>query len=220
MYVVVPRSEKERSEGNPLDLNNLPEDYIKDGKQILDDSSSSSERETETLNKARHLVFTSDLSPGAHQPGYLSSGQPILHENIMGDPTMPFRSIYPTRMFSGSSPPFQPPPQGLSPLPPPPPPGMPLPPPQPYLYTSSSRIGSIPTQYHGQFVNDYFVAGHVHPGNSRYSHSKSSYSSAPQDTNFTCLGTPVGHGLPCSRGQDGVDDVRDKSQHNQEEGLD
>ncbi|CAI9768077.1 unnamed protein product [Fraxinus pennsylvanica] len=261
-----------RSEGNPLDLNNLPEDYLKEGRQILDDSSSSSGRslnlcrvspakayrkkrssttdekdesgkvyecrfcsvkfcksqalgghmnrhrqgkETETLNKARHLVFTSDLSPGAHHPGYISSGQPIPHGNIMGDPTMPYTSIYPTRVFSGSSPLFPPPPQGLPPLPPPPPPGLPLPPPHPYLYTSP-----------GQLVNDYFVAGHVDPENLLYSHSNSSHSSALQDTNFTCLGAPVGYGLPngnviasCSRGQDGVDDFRDMSLHNEEEGL-
>ncbi|KAL2559002.1 zinc finger protein JAGGED-like [Forsythia ovata] len=226
---------KTRSEGNPLDLNNLPEDYFKDGKQVLEDSSSSSgyrkkkssttdekdecgkvyecrfcsvkfcksqalgghmnrhrqERETETLNKARHLVFTSDLAPGAHHLGYVSSGQPIPHGNcyrtgnIMGDPTVPFRSIYPTRMFSGS----------------------------------------IPAQYPGPLVNDYFVAGNVLSGNSRYSNSKSSYSPAPQGSNFTCVGAPVGHGFPngnesCSRGQDGVDDVRDMSLHNQEEGLD
>lgn len=138
----------------------------------------------------------------------------------MVDPTMSFRSIYPTRMVPGSSPLFPPPPQRM---PPSPPPGLPLLPPQPYLNTSL-QIGSFPAQCPGQLVNDYFVSGHVLPGNSRYSHSNSGYSSAPHDPNFTCLSAQVGRGFPngnasCSQGQDGVDDVSDMSLHNLEEGF-
>ncbi|KAH7516525.1 hypothetical protein FEM48_Zijuj10G0144300 [Ziziphus jujuba var. spinosa] len=33
-----------RSEGNPLDLNNLPDDYARDGKQVLEEGTSSGYR--------------------------------------------------------------------------------------------------------------------------------------------------------------------------------
>ncbi|RDX57918.1 hypothetical protein CR513_62807, partial [Mucuna pruriens] len=33
--------ERVRPEGNPLDLNNLPDDYSRDGKQVLEDHTSS-----------------------------------------------------------------------------------------------------------------------------------------------------------------------------------
>ncbi|XP_073304242.1 zinc finger protein JAGGED-like [Primulina huaijiensis] len=218
-----------RSEGNPLDLNNLPEDY---GKQTSEDSSSSAvagggyrkkknganeakdecgkvyecrfcslkfcksqalgghmnrhrqERETETLNKARQLVFSNDLAPTSHHLGYVSSnGQPIPHGGYhhqatnMSDPSLPFRSIYPTRLFPASSP--------LIPPPPPPPP----------MYTSPQR--PFPS---GPPINEYYV-GHVL--------STPTFGITQNEGNYTCIGAPVGHG----------GGVRDMTLQNQEEGL-
>ncbi|KAL0463579.1 UNVERIFIED_CONTAM: Zinc finger protein JAGGED [Sesamum latifolium] len=191
-----------RPEENPLDLNNLPEDYTRDGKQVSEDSSSSAERETETLNKARQLVFTNDLAPG--HLGYVSGGQTIPHGgyhqagNIAGD----FRSMYPTRLFSTSSP--------LIPPPPPPPP--PQPQAAPYMYASPPRLLSFGSQYPAAPpVNDYFV-GHV------LSNSSSSYGATSSEGNhYTCIGAPVGHGFGNTGGGGGG--VRDVSLQNQEEGL-
>ncbi|CAK9149327.1 unnamed protein product [Ilex paraguariensis] len=259
-----------RPEGNPLDLNNLPEDYIRDGKQALDDTSSSAagyrkkksgakdgkddcgkvyecrfcslkfcksqalgghmnrhrqERETETLNRARQLVFSNDnlLAQGAHHLG----GQPIpsggYHQaSHIGDPTLPFRPVYPTRMFPGSS----------STLLPSSPPGQPPPQPQPYMYTSPPRMVPYTSQYTQHQVNDYFV-GHVLSSNAQYNQLNQNYASVPADNNYTCIGAPVGtvgqgfaHGNGSSRGPDmavsagGVGGGgRDMSLHNQEEGL-
>ncbi|KAK3006105.1 hypothetical protein RJ639_017428, partial [Escallonia herrerae] len=234
-----------RSEGNPLDLNNLPEDYSsRDGKQVVEDTSSTAghkkkksgakdgkdesgkvyecrfcslkfcksqalgghmnrhrqERETETLNRARQLVFNTDnlIAPGPHHLG----GQPVpqggYHQaGNIADPALPFRSAYQTtRLFSSSS---------SSILPPPPPTH------DSYMYTSPpSRLVSYSSQLP---PNDYFV-GHVlpPPGNSPYGPS---YPAPPPDhhpTNYTCIGAPVGHGTKPGGG-------RDLSLNHQEEGL-
>ncbi|KAH6771434.1 C2H2 and C2HC zinc fingers superfamily protein [Perilla frutescens var. hirtella] len=214
-----------RPEGNPLDLNNLPEDYARDAAKLTSEDSSSSavyrkkksgakegkdesakvyecrfcslkfcksqalgghmnrhrqERETETLNKARQLVFTNDLAPAGHL-GYVSAGQPIphggtYHQGSIGDGALPFRPVYPARMF---------------PTPPPPPP----PPP---MYTSPPRMVSFHAQYPATAppVSDYFVVSNPGYG-------------GEGNNNYTCIGAPVGHG----------GGGRDVSLQNQEEGL-
>ncbi|KAK9276103.1 hypothetical protein L1049_005634 [Liquidambar formosana] len=246
-----------RPERNPLDLNNLPDDYTRDGKQAFEDSSSSGyrkkksggkdgkdecgkvyecrfcslkfcksqalgghmnrhrqERETETLNRARQLVFSNENLAAQGPLG----GQPITAGNFhqtgnMGDPTLPFRSVYPPRLFPGSSSTLlQPPP----------------PPPQPYLYASPSRLVSYPSQYPPPHsMNDYYV-GHVLGGGSssgsQYGNPNPNYGGgAPPESTYTCIGAPVGHGF--SGGGRGSDmgamgsGGRDGSLHNQEEGI-
>ncbi|GKB37787.1 zinc finger protein JAGGED-like protein, partial [Tanacetum coccineum] len=177
---------------NPLDLNNLPEDFIRDhsiSKQPLEYHSSSAvsgiykkkknsgkdekgkiyecrfcslkfgksqalgghmnrhrqERETETLNQARQLVFSSEnmSMPPPHQLG----GQAPVHGGYhypagfnMGGAT-----VYPSRLFSGTS-------TTMLPTQPPPPP--------PHMFTSMpSRLNApYPSQYpNSQPINDYFV---------------------------------------------------------------
>ncbi|KAK8714076.1 hypothetical protein V6N13_149277 [Hibiscus sabdariffa] len=206
-----------RPEKNPLDLNNLPDDYARDGKVVFEEGSSSygsrkkkngdkdgkdecgkvyecreasevvmrkrghvnlcwfsfllnflAERETETLNRARQLVFNND-SLG-------SQGHLGCHPSY--DPTLPFRSVYPPRMFPGSS----------STL---------MPPPPPYLHSSPSRLSSYP-------INDYYV-GHIQNPQQNLNYL------GPQDSNYTCIGAPVGHGF-------GRADFGSLS-NNQEEGL-
>nr|XP_027098197.1 zinc finger protein JAGGED-like [Coffea arabica] len=219
-----------RSEENPLDLNNLPEDYSKDGKQVIEDSSSYAaagyrrkksgakdgkddsgkvyecrfcslkfcksqalgghmnrhrqERETETLNRARQLVFNNDplLGQGPHHHHHHHLGQPMqqggFHQTAnLSDPTMPFRSVYPTRLFSGSTPTLLP--QGQ-------------PSPQsPYMYSSPSRLVPFPSQFPA--VNDYFV-GHVVPGGNAAYSSCSPNQAEITGNNYTCIGAPViGH---------------------------
>ncbi|XP_022953929.1 zinc finger protein JAGGED-like [Cucurbita moschata] len=225
-----------RSQGSPLDLNNLPEDYIRDRKQIIEDTSTGhrkkksggkegneesgkvyecrfcslkfcksqalgghmnrhrQERETETLNRARQLVFSNDnlavQSPPPHlgcchsmTPGsYHTAGS----GGVGSDPTLSLR--FPTRMFPGSSPTTLLPP---TPSPPPPPP-----PHQPYLYSSPSRPSSFPSYYPPPqaSINDYYV-GHVLGNPAQCSHQTMNYGStrsSMESSSYTCIGAPVG----------------------------
>ncbi|KDP29413.1 hypothetical protein JCGZ_18334 [Jatropha curcas] len=152
------------------------------------------ERETETLNRARQLVFNSDnlAAQGGHL-GCLSMAAGSYHPSSnIGDP---YRSVYPTgRLFSGSS--------SSALLPPPPAPPQPPPTHQPYLYTSPSRLPPYPSQYphhhhhqQQQPINDYYI-GHVlnnsSPSQTFPPHNYNNMGS--QDSNYTCIGAPVGHG--------------------------
>ncbi|XP_034902644.1 zinc finger protein JAGGED isoform X1 [Populus alba] len=242
-----------RPENNPLDLNNLPEDYSRDGKQVLDEGSSSGckkkksgakdgkeecgkvyecrfcslkfcksqalgghmnrhrqERETETLNRARQLVFSSDnlAAPVAHLGSCQPMGTGSYHPaGNIGDP---FRSAYTVpRLFPGSS-------STLLPAP------APQPPHQSYLYTSPSRLpASYNSQYPQQPINDYYI-GHVLNNTSQThpSHQNMNYNMSASESNYTCIGAPVAHvgfGLGSSRSTEGSG--RDGSLSNQEDGL-
>ncbi|XP_022775550.1 zinc finger protein JAGGED-like [Durio zibethinus] len=241
-----------RPEKNPLDLNNLPDDYTRDGKQAFEEGSYSGyrkkksgakdgkdecgkvyecrfcslkfcksqalgghmnrhrqERETETLNRARQLVFNSDnLATQGHlgcHPSYHPGGN-------VGDPILPFRSVYPQILFSGSSSTLMPPP---------------LQPPQSYLHPSPSRLSSYTSQYPTHSINDYYV-GHVlgNSSSSQYPHQNLNYLGAP-DSNYTCIGAPVGQGFGPGSGRgadlggsgEGVAGGRDVSLSNQEQRL-
>ncbi|XP_021592922.1 zinc finger protein JAGGED isoform X2 [Manihot esculenta] len=238
-----------RPERNPLDLNNLPDDYSRDGKQVFDDSSSSGcrkkksgakdgkdecdkvyecrfcslkfcksqalgghmnrhrqERETETLNRARQLVFSSDnlAAQGGHL-GCHPMAPGSYHPSGIGDP---YRSVYPPRLFSGS------PSTILTPAPP-------QPPHQPYLYTSPSRLPHYSSQYlHQQPINDYCIGHVLNNSLQAYPSCQSNYNIGGQESNYTCIGAPVGHGgfgPGSSRGSEASG--RDGSVSNQEEGL-
>ncbi|KAJ4974620.1 hypothetical protein NE237_007794 [Protea cynaroides] len=229
-----------RPQRNPLDLNNLPEEYGRDGKQVPDESSSigtqatdstrnrrkrnggkdgidenrkvyecrfcslkfcksqalgghmnrhRQERETETLNRARQLVFSNENLVAAQGVPYLGfsdlqmgGGQPIpsarFHQSAdIGDSSLPFRSVYTTRLFPGSS---------SSILPPP------TPPPQPYLYSSSSRFVSFPTPTPHP-LNDYLL-GHVMPSKNQRNPNQN-YIGTAESSNYSCIGAPLGHGF-------------------------
>ncbi|KAJ9554066.1 hypothetical protein OSB04_018111 [Centaurea solstitialis] len=166
-----------------------------------------SERETETLNRARQLVFSNDnlLPQLPHQLG----GQPVVqggfhhHHHQHHQPSCNMAStIYPTRLFSGNSPAILP--QG--------PPSQPAP---PHMYASPGSRLNVPysSQYPPPPSHDYFV-GHVCSNNQPFSLQSNNGSTAPPGdtstttttsttTNYTCIGAPVGQSFPLGGGSGG-----------------
>ncbi|XP_024989898.1 zinc finger protein JAGGED-like, partial [Cynara cardunculus var. scolymus] len=150
------------------------------------------ERETETLNRARQLVFSNDnlLPQLPHQLG----GQPVaqggFHHHQAGCNT-----VYPTRLFSGNSSTILPP--------------APSQPAAPHMYTSPASRLNIP--YSSQYPpsHDYFV-GHVFSSNQPFSLQSSNGNTAPppdSTTNYTCIGAPVGQSFPLGGGSGGGRDM-------------
>ncbi|XP_021975640.1 zinc finger protein JAGGED-like [Helianthus annuus] len=114
------------------------------------------EREAESLNQARQLVFGTDnmLTPPPHQ----LCGQPVMHGgyNYAATGFNMGGTVYPTRFFSGSSTTILPPPMPPT-LPPPPPPHQ-------HMHTSlASHLGNaeLPRYSNSQLINDYFVDRYV-----------------------------------------------------------
>ncbi|XP_074381183.1 zinc finger protein JAGGED-like isoform X1 [Apium graveolens] len=147
------------------------------------------ERETETLNRARQLVFSNDNlmppTPPPHPHLVLGSGQlPISHGGYHHQTSDPYRTAgYPaSRYYCGSS--------SSGNIPPPPPP------PQSYMYPSPPRLVPYPPPHYNISppINDYFVGHAVHATS-----QLPSYTTAPivsPENNYTCIGAPVGgHGF-------------------------
>ncbi|KAJ4915415.1 zinc finger protein JAGGED-like [Raphanus sativus] len=163
-----------RRDSNALDLNNLPDDPSRDFFPFFEEgsSSSSSERETESLNKARELVLRNDTFPPQQGPSSFSYHQGDVH---VGDLITPFKPMmYPPRLFFPSS---------L--LPPPPPPFV-----QPYIYPPHSplRPSSFPLRY----TNDYYL-------HNNGTHHQTLINSGcggrpPPDSSYSFIGAPVANG--------------------------
>ncbi|KAL8224356.1 hypothetical protein R6Q57_019831 [Mikania cordata] len=152
------------------------------------------ERETETLNRARQLVFSNDnlLPPLSHQLG----GQPVVHGGFHHQAGCSMGStVYPARLFPGTSTTILPPP---------------LPPqPAPHMYTSpASRLSN---HYSSQYpINDYFI-GHVCSGNPQSFNLQNltGVTTPPPEcsNSYTCVGAPVGQSFTLAGGSGGATDM-------------
>jgi hypothetical protein len=149
----------------------------------------------------RNQILLLNILCSSHPMG---TGSYIPAGNI-GDP---FRSVYPPRLFPGSSSTLLPAPPNQHPH-------------QSYLYTPPSRLPAYKSQYPQQPINDYYI-GHVLNNTSQTypSHQNMNYNMGGSESNYTCIGAPVGHGgfgPGSSRSTEGSG--RDGSLSNQEEGL-
>ncbi|KAK1324590.1 hypothetical protein QJS10_CPA01g01461 [Acorus calamus] len=157
--------------------------------------SMNAERETETLNRARQLVFgTETLAPTHGSLIGFGGGQPMSSGGGGGfynrDQCLNLRPVYP-RLPTML-------PQSLQHQPPP------LPPLQPYLYTSNSHHFPNPTtqQYPPPppHMNADYLVGHVFSGNNNNCshHRPPSSLNYPTELNYTCIGgaPPLAHGFP------------------------
>ncbi|KAK7275261.1 hypothetical protein RIF29_16371 [Crotalaria pallida] len=178
------------------------------------------QRETETLNHARQLVFRNDHNLTSQVAPRLGCCQPIaqgsyLPASNMGDPKKPLK--FPKYLSSSSSSINIMPPR---PSPPPPPPSPH--PHQPFLYTSPTRPQlsfssshyphSHPHHHHHQHsVNDYYV-GHVLSSTQRLEHHH--HHNLNNSSNYTCIGAPVGQAFLGGGNKD-----KSLQNNNPEEGL-
>lgn len=90
---------------------------------------------------------------------------------------MQFRSVYPTRLFSGSS---------TSTL-------LPSPQPQPpYMYSSPTRLVPFPSSHYSAATNQDYFLGHVVPSNTTGTIGQAGENDSPN--NYTCIGAPVNIG--------------------------
>ncbi|XP_023756101.2 zinc finger protein JAGGED isoform X2 [Lactuca sativa] len=146
------------------------------------------ERETETLNRARQLVFGND---NLYQRGSQSTVHGGYHHQ--GSSCNMGSAHYPTRLFSGAS---------TAVLPPVPP--------QQHLYTSPpSRLSNYSSQHSkSQSGNKDYFLGHVCSNNPQFIFQNLSYIATPPPdgtNNYTCIGAPVGEAFTITGGSGGGD---------------
>ncbi|WOL02842.1 zinc finger protein STAMENLESS 1 [Canna indica] len=180
-----------RSEGNALDLNNLPEEH---GKQPVEESSmttaasaDTSQRETETLNRARQLVFSNEGLAGATAMGnslrdlhlgssHIPSGG-FQHRGV--DPCLSFRPVYPRGPTQPSNPSQM----------------------QPYVYppSSSHSLPYSPPSYQPSHLpaasSNYYPAHHPNYGALAHSFAMEGRDGGPrsQEENWGCSYGHVQH---------------------------
>ncbi|WOK97735.1 zinc finger protein STAMENLESS 1-like [Canna indica] len=145
-------------------------------------------KETETLNRARQLVFSNEGLAGAGAMGYVLrdlnlGGSQIPPRgfqhggvgsggNGIGEPFLPFRPVYPTLPTQPNTPPMQ-----------------------QYIYPSSSHSLPYPAPSYqparpAPVVGNYYI-GHVVSGSSQCQPHYGAH-----DPSFTCYGTPLTHSFP------------------------
>ncbi|XP_074331085.1 zinc finger protein JAGGED-like isoform X2 [Apium graveolens] len=155
------------------------------------------ERETETLNRARQLVFGNDNLIQPTPPHHLLGGHlPISHGGYshlhhQASHTLKVSGYPPAaRYYCGSSSSSN------------------IPPPESYMYPSAPRqlVPYPPSHYNiNPPINDYFV-GHAVPSTAQLpSYNTTHEGPAPPLNNYTCIGAPVGRRFVQGIGEAGRD---------------